>query len=405
MLSWDHLLHLVDVVADPFLQLGTVKVLAAVLDHAATHEFGHPAGFETRHLLVTEQRKLQPFRVFPLDPAGIHTPVLAAVAGQRQHQRLRPAGEDAVRIAPDVEAQRKDGLLRPGEGARLGTDRFGSDAGDPGGVFRAELRRLLADVREDGGDLDALDGEGAFQCRVHAIQGDGLFLGSHGALDRHRRTRVHIPVEEDLLRAAFADIRFTQQLAVVGTHENRKIRLFLDEIGLVEPLFDDRVHEGHGKERVRALLDRHPQVGVDRRGVVIGGNRNDPRTVVPGLPDVVGIWDSGDVRVEHRQHDVIGTEPGIRGEAFQRVAIGEMRSGIEVAHVGEDIQLNPAHERGETVGCREAHHRLVARPGMGHQVAGAVSLEDVDDLVGDFLGRLVPADALPLALAPGRRRA
>ena len=41
----------------------------------------------------------------------------------------------------------------------------------------------------------------------------------------------------------------------------------------------------------------------------------------------------------------------------------------------------------------------VAAAGVGHQLAGAVFFEDVDDLVGDLGRRLVPRDALPLALA------
>ncbi len=36
---------------------------------------------------------------------------------------------------------------------------------------------------------------------------------------------------------------------------------------------------------------------------------------------------------------------------------------------------------------------------MGHQLAGAVFFEDVDHLVGDFLGDFVPFHALPFAFA------
>src|SRR5690554_7564754 len=85
---------------------------------------------------------------------------------------------------------------------------------------------------------------------------------------------------------------------------------------------------------------------------------------------------------------------GERGEGkWQRI------SWDQVPHHGEAVQLDAAHQRGKALTGRLAHHGLVARALVGLELAGAILLEDVDDLVGDLLGGLIPGDALPLALA------
>ena len=76
-----------------------------------------------------------------------------------------------------------------------------------------------------------------------------------------------------------------------------------------------------------------------------------------------------------------------------------MRAGVQVANIGEDIELNPAHQRSEAIGRCETDHGKVARAGMGHQLARAVLDENIDHLVGDLGGDLIPGDALPLAFA------
>src|SRR5690606_2186067 len=83
----------------------------------------------------------------------------------------------------------------------------------------------------------------------------------------------------------------------------------------------------------------------------------------------------------------------------QRGAVGQVRAGEKVAHHGEAIELDAADQRGEAVGAGLAHHGLVTGALVGLELAGAIFLEDVDDLVGDLLGGLVPGNALPLALA------
>ena len=74
-----------------------------------------------------------------------------------------------------------------------------------------------------------------------------------------------------------------------------------------------------------------------------------------------------------------------------------MGAGVEVADVGEDVELDAAEQGSHAIGRGEADVAQVAAAGVGHQVAGAVLLEDVDNLVGDLGRRLVPRDALPLA--------
>ena len=113
----------------------------------------------------------------------------------------------------------------------------------------------------------------------------------------------------------------------------------------------------------------------------------------------MGVGDAGRVGVEQRQHDVVGVEPGVGGEARERIAVGEVGAGVQIAHVGEDVELDAAEQGREAVGSGEADVAQVAAARVRHQLAGAVLLEDVDDLVGDLGGRLVPRDALPLALA------
>ena len=139
---------------------------------------------------------------------------------------------------------------------------------------------------------------------------------------------------------------------------------------------------------------------MDGARVEVRRRAGDARAVVLGLPDVVRIRDAGSVGVDHAEQDVVGVEPGIRGEALQWRAVGQVGAGEQVADHGKAVQLDAAHQRGETVGTGLAHHGLVARALVGLELAGAVFLEDIDDLVGDLLGGLIPGDALPLARAP-----
>ena len=202
---------------------------------------------------------------------------------------------------------------------------------------------------------------------------------------------------ENLVGPAFFQVGLAQHLLVVRAHQDRQIGLLFHEGRLVELFFNDDVDKRHRQRRVAALLDGHPQVGVDGAGVHVGRGGDNARAVVLRFPDVVGVRNAGGIRVDHAQHDVVRIEPGVRGEALQRVAIGQVRAGVEVAHHREAVELDAAHQRGKAAGAGVAHHGLVARALVCLELAGAVFFKDVDHLVGDLFGGLVPGDALPLA--------
>ena len=173
-----------------------------------------------------------------------------------------------------------------------------------------------------------------------------------GRLDRLARDRV--PHVEHVGLAVGGQIRLAQELPVVVSHEQHEVGLLLDEGGVVQPLVEQDLGQRQVEERVRARLDGDPQVGVNRARVVVGGDGDDAGAVVARLPDVVGVGDARRVGVEQRQHDVVGVEPGVGGEAREGVAVGEVGAGVEVAHVGEDVELDAAEERGQAVGGGEA---------------------------------------------------
>src|SRR5690625_4365468 len=72
------------------------------------------------------------------------------------------------------------------------------------------------------------------------------------------------------------------------------------------------------------------------------------------------IGDAGHTGVKQRHHDVVGVKPGIRGKAVDRVAIGKVGTGIEIAHIGKDIELYPTKQRGKAIGgaCRTSDRLL-----------------------------------------------
>ena len=174
-------------------------MLACVLDHVATLEFTQPTGFKPRELLEIEQRQLEPGDVLPVDPGRIDAACLAAVPGQPQHERLRPASVNPVGIAADIEPLHQDGFFGLGKQPRFGTHGFSRDAGFSGGRLRGELGGFRLDLLKHGRDLDAFDGESAFQGRVRTIERDGLLLRAHGSFQRDGGVRLQIPVVEDLV--------------------------------------------------------------------------------------------------------------------------------------------------------------------------------------------------------------
>ena len=395
----DHLHHFIDVEADARLELVGIEVPARFMHHLAAHELAEAAGLEAGELGELGERERQQLGMRPLDPGRIEAAMRPAVASQRQHQHLPPARVDAVGVAADVEAGHEHGLLRPGDVARFGAHHVGMDPGDLLRRFGGVLHRLGAHVHEGRLHRDAFDAEAAFERRIDRTERDRFGLAAHRARRFHRPVAHRIPHVEHVGLAVGDEIRLAQQLAVVVAHQQHQVGLLLDERGVVQLLGKDDLGQRHVEEGVRARLDGDPQVGVDRARVVVRRDGDDARAVVAGLPDVVGVGDAGRVGVEQRQHDVVGIEPGVGGEALDRIAVGEVGAGVEVPDVGEDVELDAAEKRGQAVGRGEPDMAQVAAAGMGHQGAGAVLLEDVDDLVGDLGRRLIPRDALPLALA------
>src|SRR5690554_238919 len=138
---------------------------------------------------------------------------------------------------------------------------------------------------------------------------------------------------------------------------------------------------------------------MDRAGVVVGGGTGNARSVVLGFPDVVSVGNARGIGVDHAQQDVVGIKPGVGGEALQWCAVGQMGTGEKVPDHGKAVHLNAPHQRGETLGTGLTHHGLVAGALVGLELAGAILLENIDNLVGDLFGSLIPGDALPLAFA------
>ena len=191
---------------------------------------------------------------------------------------------------------------------------------------------------------DALDAEAAFERRVDRSEREGLVLAAHRARGLHRLARDRVPHVEHVGLALGREIRLAQQLAVVVAHEQREVGLLLDEGGVVQPLGQEDLGQRHVEERIRARLDGNPEIGVNGTRVVVRGDGDDAGAVVAGLPDVVGVRDARRVGVEQRQHDVVGVEPGVGGEARERIAVGEVGAGVEIAHVGEDVELHAAEQ-------------------------------------------------------------
>ena len=127
--------------------------------------------------------------------------------------------------------------------AGLGARHVGMDSGDLLRRFRRILHRLGPHVHEGRLHRDAFDGEAAFQSRIDRAERDGLVLAAHraGGLDRLAGDRV--PQVEHVGLAVRDEVRLAQQLAVVVAHQQREVRLLLDERHVVQPFGEDDLRQ------------------------------------------------------------------------------------------------------------------------------------------------------------------
>ena len=91
------------------------------------------------------------------------------------------------------------------------------------------------------------------------------------------------PVEL-VVAAALGDVGLAQEAVVVGPDEERQVGLLLDEVFVDLAFVDDDLAHREGEGGVCTNLYGDPEVGVDGRGVVVRGDRDDLRPVVAWPP-------------------------------------------------------------------------------------------------------------------------
>ncbi len=195
----------------------------------------------------------------PVADAGA---LLAPVAGEGQEQAHRPLHQVAVVVLAGVPAGEQVGLLARGL-AGQGADDLRVGAADRRGLLRGVVLQRLAEEGEYGGYLNGgavleLGLERPLQGRVQLAQGKGA---ARCLLQLLAPAVVEV---ELILTAPVLDVPGAQESAVVQAHQQRQVRLLLDEGRVVQPFVDDRLAHGQSQGGVGARPHRHVAVGVHR---------------------------------------------------------------------------------------------------------------------------------------------
>ena len=264
---------------------------------------------------------------------------------------------------------------------------------------------LAADVAGNGAQvvvqtgrvLAAQDaGRGPHHAHVHGTVGaqarDGLDGLGRNAAD------LFGPFGRLRLAVIFAGDDFLPAL------EAGRLDVLLDELGVLEPLVEDRV--GHCLEHggVGRRADGNPLVGQVRGPGIARIDVDQRNALLAGQLEVVHELGVVQVHVEAPQHDGLRIEQGHGlGAAVERRRVHGQRAA-ELVRVGKVVRFigvdapdghgAARHELPDVVG--RAAHEAVAVDGHG-----AVLLAGLEVLLDDEVEGLVPADALELARALG----
>ena len=146
-------------------------------------------------------------------------------------------------------------------------------------------------------------------------------------------------------------------------------------------------------------LDGDPLVGVDGRGVVVGGDAHHPGALVARLVDEVDVRDLRVGGIAAPDQDQVGVE-----EIVARARDGDLAEGGHGARVVvADLAVHVEHGRVEQETGAVGAHAAAAVGGGGARIPddrfGAVLAQRVDGAIGDLAQPLLPRDALPLPLA------
>jgi hypothetical protein len=325
-----------------------------------------------------------------VDPA----PLPAELPRQCKDEELRSLHLQAVVELPEV------GLGDAGRGAGLR-----DLASEPLHRLRRHARRRrrrrrrirgepLAKEREHRNDRHLpFPGRNAvlpLQGGVESFQGERR-LGSLS-----NASRGPVVDQKDVLFAPLFEVTPPQEAARIGPNEQREIRLLGDEARVVDPLLHHHVGEREAQRRVGGGLDRNPPISVDRRGVVIRGDRHDTRAAITRLVDEMGVRNLRIDRIAAPDQDQIGREEVVGRAAERDLAAGHRGARVVISEFG--IQVQHGHVQ-ESVRPLDADVRA-AGAFIPKDRPRPVPLEHVETLVRDLAEGLFPGDPLPLPGPP-----
>ena len=214
----------------------------------------------------------------------------------------------------------------------------------------------------------------------------------------HRSVGVEVPHH---VVAVFV----TQVHIVVVADEERRDRVLEQELLVVLLALDDEVCHRHGKRRVGAGLDGDELVGKSCRAVEDQTDVDDLRAAAARLDQVLGdallVFDG--VGAPH--DDVVGRIEVCRIGRHVLVEIAHVEERRVERAVVKTIALDwvggaPQAQETRRKNCLHALARRHGRDNVPHgKRLGAVLVADLEQLLGDLVHRLVPADLFPLALA------
>ena len=337
-----------------------------------------------------------------LDPRAWPAPGIPGQGAEVDHPAIDQIRVVVIHGAPaDLDHRR----FRGREFTRHALDVAGRHARDLRRPLQRVFRRPLAQQLEGGPHRDPRaieqpDGVGAFQRRVLVIgQCDGLHLGAPGPGRLRHVVGGGVPVVEDVVRAVLFEVALAQEAVVVVAHQEWQVRLLLDELRLVQAFLEDHLHHAHRQRRVGAVADVEPAVGMDRGGAEVRCDSDDLGTAVAGLVVEVDVGHTRVGRVADPEQDVVGEEHVVAGAAAEHQSPALDQAQRKVADAGEAVDVGGGQPGVEEMPLHgRADSKVdVCGPVVIDDALVTVFLDHVQQLVGDLLQRLVPAQPLPLA--------
>ncbi len=154
----------------------------------------------------------------------------------------------------------------------------------------------------------------------------------------------------------------------------------------------------HGQRRIRRRLDRHPQVRLGGRAVVVRADRNDLGAAIFRLGEEMRVGNLRVERIARPEQDQVGIEILVCRALEVDLAEGLEGATVTVADLAVLVDHHRLADTGDAREGRRVLGQVVGRADIPNDPIGALLGGHIQPGIGDIGQGGIPGDALPFVL-------